>query len=130
MEKLLLTQNQLAQNQGFITCIPSVQLSAYYIYFWITENKEKIISLAGGATYREINKSTFRGLPILIPCDELLYLYDSLVKPIFSQIENLQSAIENLKEPRDLLLPKLISGEIDVGDLEIKTEEEISESDI
>jgi len=130
LEKLLLTQNQLAQNQGFITCIPSVQLSAYYIYFWITENKEKIISLAGGATYREINKSTFRGLPILIPCDELLYLYDSLVKPIFSQIENLQSAIENLKEPRDLLLPKLISGEIDVGDLEIKTEEEISESDI
>ncbi len=130
MEKLLLTQNQLAQNQGFITCIPSVQLSAYYIYFWITENKEKIISLAGGATYREINKSTFRGLPILIPCDELLYLYDSLVKPIFSQIENLQSAIENLKEPRDLLLPKLISGEIDVDDLEIKTEEEISESDI
>ena len=58
----------------------------------------------------------------MIPCDELLYLYDSLVKPIFSQIENLQSAIENLKETRDLLLPKLISGEIDVEDMIINTE--------
>jgi hypothetical protein len=53
-------------NQGFITCVPNEALSLYQIYFWISENKEKILMLASGATFKEINKTTFRELPILV----------------------------------------------------------------
>jgi type I restriction enzyme S subunit len=106
-------------NQGFITCIPSSRLPSFYLYFWIRQNKEMIISLAGGATYKEINKTTFRKIPILVPSKAVSDSFVSVINPMFNQIENLQSQIENLRHTRDLLLPKLISGEIDAPELDI-----------
>jgi len=107
-------------NQGFITCVPNNKLSMYLVYFWILENKEKIITLASGATFKEINKSTFRKLPIVIP-DELIHeQFSDSVGPLFEQIRVLLAKNENIQRTRDFLLPKLISGEIDVEGLEIE----------
>lgn len=110
-------------NQGFITCIPNDLLSAYQIYYWIITNKEKIINLASGATFKEINKTTFRQLNIAIPNKEIKDKFLLLLTPIFKQIENLQIKNSNLRKTRDILLPKLISGEIDVENLDITTEQ-------
>ncbi len=106
-------------NQGFITCVPTERLSAYYIYFLLKEMKEKIISLAGGATYKEINRTTFRKIQIIVPDKSIMDEFTSLLKPMMNLIENLQIRIDNLRKTRDLLLPKLISGEIDVEKLNI-----------
>ena len=54
-------------NQGFITCVPSERLTSNYIYFWLQTNVDRFRSLAGGATFKELRKTTFRRLPILIP---------------------------------------------------------------
>lgn len=108
-------------NQGFITCIPNEKLSAYQIYYWIRENKEKINMLASGATFKEINKTTFRQLPIIIPDRGISQQFNEIVTPIFKQVENLITRNICLKQTRDLLLPKLISGEIDVESLDIET---------
>lgn len=110
-------------NQGFITCIPNEQLSMYLIYYWLISNKDKIISLASGATFKEINKTTFRQLPIVIPQTEIQRLFIQFLEPIFKQVENLQEKNINLRKTRDLLLPKLISGQIDVENLDIDTGE-------
>lgn len=77
-------------------------------------NKENIIGLAGGSTFREINKSTFRSLKVIIPSKNVLSEYNSLLKSIFDQIKDLQSQNNNLSKIRDSLLPKLISGKIRV----------------
>jgi type I restriction enzyme S subunit len=108
-------------NQGFITCIPNEQLSMYLIYYWLISNKDKIINLASGATFKEINKTTFRKLPIVIPETKIQELFIQLLEPIFKQVENLQQKNNNLQKTRDLLLPKLISGQIDVENLDIDT---------
>ncbi|MDO8869525.1 MAG: restriction endonuclease subunit S [Methanobacteriaceae archaeon] len=101
-------------NQGFITCIPNERLSTFYLYYWIKMNKEYIISLASGSTFREISKSTFRSLKVVIPDGNVLKSYDSLLEPIFNQIQTLQSQNENLSQIRDSLLPKIMSGKIRV----------------
>jgi type I restriction enzyme, S subunit len=107
-------------NQGFITCVPSERLSNYQIYFWISENLEKIISVASGATFKEITKGTFRKFPIVIAPHEIHTQFVEFVAPICKQIENLQQKNTNLRATRDLLLPRLVSGAVDVSDLPIK----------
>ncbi|GCF08838.1 restriction endonuclease subunit S [Dictyobacter arantiisoli] len=106
-------------NQGFITCLPNEYMSAYQLYFWLAENKEKIISLASGSTFREINKATFRGLPVVIPEQKVSQHFNSIVQPLCQQIENLIFRNINLRRTRDLLLPKLIAGELDVEHLSV-----------
>ncbi len=119
---------QACTNQGFITCIPNASLSAYQIYFWLAENKEKIISVASGATFKEINRTTFRGLPIVIPNSSISQQFNEMVSPVCKEIENLITKNANLRRTRDMLLPKLISGEVDVEGLDIETGEGMSEA--
>jgi type I restriction enzyme S subunit len=105
-------------NQGFITCIPNERVSAYQIYFWIVENREKIISVASGATYKEINRTEFRELPIVIADKDTNDRFVVVLAPICKQIENLLAKTTNLRRTRDLLLPKLIFGEINLEAVE------------
>lgn len=109
-------------NQGFITCIPNARVSAYQIYFWIADNLETITTVASGATFKEINKTTFRALPIAVPDHQVATRFEEAVGPIFKQIETLQRTNDALRETRDLLLPRLVTGEIDVSTLEPDSE--------
>lgn len=110
-------------NQGFVTCVPNEQISALHIYFWIQENLGQIESMASGATYKEINRTEFRSLPIIIPDTQTAKSFAQLVQPIAKQIENLLAKNANLFHTRDLLLPRLMSGETDVETLDIDTGE-------
>lgn len=101
-------------NQGFITCVPNEKLSSYQIYFWLAEHREKIISLASGATFKEFNRATFRKLPVFIPDSTISHQFNEKVSPICKQIENAITKNANLRQTRDMLLPKLIAGEVDV----------------
>jgi type I restriction enzyme, S subunit len=56
----------------------------------------------------------------LIPPKFIIEQFSGLEKPLFDLIENLLWKNTNLRRTRDLLLPKLISGEIDVSDLDIQ----------
>lgn len=110
--ELSINTKEACTNQGFITCIPNDKLSTYYIYFWIERNKENIISLASGSTFKEINKSTFRSLKVIVPSKNIMMKNNSLLNPIFGQIKDLQGQNNNLSQIRDSLLPKLMSGKI------------------
>ena len=74
-----------------------------------------IENLASGATFKEINRGTFRKLPVLLPDKMTRGLFASIVDPLARQIEVLEGMIRNLRATRDLLLPRLISGQIDVS---------------
>lgn len=106
-------------NQGFIICLPTPDFQVYHIYNWIIENREKIQSLASGATFREINKATFRKLPVILAPPSIEAQFHTVVEPIYKQIENLITKNANLRRQRDLLLPRLVSGELDVSELEL-----------
>ena len=61
--------------------------------------------------------------PVIIPPDQITQHFGSFVQDVVAKIQNLiRFQNKNLRQTRDLLLPKLISGEIDVSELDIDTD--------
>lgn len=76
-----------------------------------------------GAAVPTLNRNDIHGLSVVIPASPILEQFNSHVDPSFQLKKNLIKRNENLRQTRDLLLPKLISGEIDVEHLEITIED-------
>jgi type I restriction enzyme, S subunit len=74
----------------------------------------KLAQYNGGVSVPTLDRKVVHRLPILIPHQRLVKLLDEYVGPIFAQLENLRVQNQKLKQARDLLLPKLMSGEIAV----------------
>lgn len=106
-------------NQGFITCIPNKKYPLYMLYYWLHGNVEKFISLGTGATFKEITKGVFKKIEVPVPPEELSIKFENTVTPINHQVLILQRRNNNLSKTRDLLLPKLISGEIGLKGIRI-----------
>ncbi len=101
-------------NQGFITCIPNDRLPYTFLYHWILLNKETFESMASGSTFLEITKGTFKKIDILVPDTTITTRFHKVAKPLFKQIENLQQQNIQLRQIRDRLLPRLISGKLKI----------------
>ena len=115
---LAIAEIPTAVNQGFIAMRCSKNISNLYILFWCKANMEKIKNSAGGTTFAEINKSTFGKIPIICPSAKSIMAFDKLVGPLFSRVVCNLKENRTLAAMRDLLLPKLMSGEIRVKDAE------------
>jgi type I restriction enzyme S subunit len=113
-------------NQGFITCIPNEQFPLYTLYHWLKENVEMFISLGTGSTFKEITKGVFKTIQLVVPTPDVVSQFEKTTQPLALQILNLQRKNANLHRTRDLLLPKLISGEFDVSELDILIPEEMA----
>lgn len=114
-----ITTVQAATNQGFITCPESETVGKYHLYFWLTEQRELILAQASGATFKEINKATFRRIPFLHAAAHIERMFEERMEPLGLEIQTLLASLANLRSTRDLLLPRLVSGEVDVTDLDI-----------
>ena len=109
-------------NQGFITCLPNKRFPLYTLYYWLTENVDLFINLGTGATFKEITKGVFKKIELVIPEQTIVTQFEDTIQPFARQILNLQKKNTLLRHTRDLLLPKLISGEIDVSKIAIQTD--------
>lgn len=107
---LTINTKEACTNQGFITMLPNDKLTVYQLYFWVKDNMDLIVSKANGSTFKEISKSNFRDLEIVVP--NSIESYIEQTKDIFEQIKNNTSENQTLTQLRDTLLPKLISGEV------------------
>ncbi|MBI2487459.1 MAG: restriction endonuclease subunit S [Deltaproteobacteria bacterium] len=94
-----------------------------YLYFWLDQDwmTEKIKNLNANAAQPGINQEGVKSLPILIPPYELGSKFDNLIEPLLDQLFTVAKKQQILQRTRDLILPKLISGEIDVEELDIVT---------
>lgn len=95
--------------------------SQNYLYFYLDrpDITEKIINLNANAAQPGINQAGVKNLPILLPPENLIRLFDEKVDSIIGMLFNLAKKNQILRKKRDLLLPKLISGELDVSNLDI-----------
>ena len=87
----------------------------YYLYF-STKGLKMILDGVGsnGATMTNVNKSKFANIEVLYPTTNLRERFYDFCKPIFEKILVLSQSTMELKNSRDQLLPKLISGELEV----------------
>lgn len=120
--EIAIATTEASTNQGFISCVPNERLSEYHLYFWLQENVELFHTLAGGATFKELRKSTFRDLLVVVPPIAVESEFTKKVGPMCNLIENLLRQSDLLGQARDLLLPRLISGHLDVSDLDLDLE--------
>lgn len=101
-------------NQGFITCLPNERVPLYFLFHWLTENVPTFQRMASGATFKEISRGVFKTIEFIQPPGGLVRRFEEAVVPMAEQILTLQRQIQNLRRTRDLLLPRLLSGQIDV----------------
>jgi type I restriction enzyme, S subunit len=106
-------------------------LNTYKSYIWqiisSLEGQEIFYKLADGAAQPNMSASQIANVQLLIPPEHICRQFDEIVSSIHLQIDNAFFRNANLQETRDLLLPKLISGEIDVESLDAAIETEIGE---
>ena len=101
-------------NQGFISILPNDPHARLYLLFNLMHRVEEIRSHAGGSTYKEINKAKFKALNIVIPDVTLLRKFEKQTSWLHAQVRTLHSMNRKLAHARDLLLPRLMNGEITV----------------
>lgn len=109
-----LCEHEVCTNQGFISCIPYQENIRFYLLYNLMNRVDEIRTKASGSTFLEISKKTFRELKITVPSEYVLNEFTKQVYPMIQQMEALVKTIEILREARDRLLPKLMSGEIEV----------------
>ncbi|MDU2353008.1 MAG: restriction endonuclease subunit S [Anaerococcus sp.] len=110
-------------NQSVIGILENEEMPYEFIYLFIKENIKKIILNQTGAAQQHINLNDIRTTKILIPDSSAMGLFKGLMSPIFMQIENLYFQNQTLAQTRDTLLPKLMSGEIDISNIKIDDED-------
>lgn len=109
-----LYEGEACTNQGFISAIPKLPDSKMYLLHNLMWRVEEIRGLAGGTTFKEINKTTFRAMDIVIPEQGVLKEFEELTSDIIKHVRVIKKQIKKLEEARDLLLPRLMNGDIAV----------------
>lgn len=111
-------------NQGFKSIVPNEEMNPYFIYFILKNITPLIEQTASGSTFKEISVKGLKSIKIVFPLIELIKHYGNIVKKYFEEINFLENQNIKLIELRDTLLPKLMSGEIEIpDDVEVNTDE-------
>jgi len=126
--QISLTEIEVCANQSVVGIYDEKKIYSESIFLKINEIIDEVILKAGGGAQQHINKEIVNETEVTIPPANLIGEFNSIIKPIFNQISILLFKNQNLHKTRDLLLPKLISGEIDVSDLDIHIRNELLES--
>jgi type I restriction enzyme S subunit len=102
-------------NQACCGLITQHQNANYmYLFLFLLENKQGLINLSQGAAQNNISQAIIKSYPMLFPNQFLIEIFTETIKPIFDQIKNLYLQNIKLSQARDLLLPRLMNGEIAV----------------
>ena len=117
--QISLLEIESCANQSVVGVIPNERLPYEFIYPYISSNIQELISHQTGGAQQHINKQNVEGLPIVVPSDDIMNEYVNLVHGYYSSIANNCFENERLAELRDALLPRLMSGELDVSDLDL-----------
>lgn len=102
-------------NQQINSVVLNDENDLYFFY----ESMKRIKALldgvgSNGATMTNVNKTKFSNIKVLYPTEDLVMKYNEFCKPIFDKILALSKAMLIYEQSRDRLLPKLMSGEIEV----------------
>lgn len=98
---------------------PKSQLSNEYLYLLFKEIRPQLINLGNGSIFTNLKTDILRNYEVTLPNKETLSNFQNIIKPIFEKMLFIQRETKQLEIIRDTLLPKLMSGEIDVESVKI-----------
>ena len=107
-------------NQQINSIVPKENFSSYYIYLLMHTLSDTINKFGqSGSTIVNLNKAQFGKIKVVIPSISVMTQFDEIVTPIFEKILENQKENLNLASLRNTLLPKLMSGELDVSNIDL-----------
>ncbi len=110
-----ITTEECQTNQQINSLVLEDKASRAFLFFRLRDAKQTLENLgANGATMGNVNKKKFEAMEVISPPVDLLAGYQQLVEPMFVQILMLSRQIANLRRTRDLLLPRLLSGQVEL----------------
>jgi len=109
----------MAMNQSCYGLQGDEGFSQEFLFLLVQERIDYLQKNTGGATFDTIIIDTFRKMDVLVPPQNLVSKFTEIVKPFFDLLPVLGEKNQNLKQTRDLLLPRLVSGELDLSELDI-----------
>ena len=112
---IAIAAGEVTTNQGFKSVVPKPEIGTPFVYFFLKNTLPVIEGMASGSTFKEVSGSTMKNVPAVIPDVETLAKFSDFCAPIFAQQRILEEQNQSLATLRDNLLPKLMSGEIDVS---------------
>ena len=116
---IAIASGEVTTNQGFKSVVPKPEIGTAYVYCFLKHNLPVIEGMASGSTFKEVSGSTMKNVPAVIPDTETLTCFNDFCAPIFAHQRILEEQNQSLAALRDSLLPKLMSGEIDVSGIDL-----------
>ena len=116
---IAIAAGEVTTNQGFKSVVPKPEIGTPFVYFFLKNTLPVIEGMASGSTFKEVSGSTMKNVPAVIPDAETLAKFSDFCAPIFAQQRILEAQNQSLATLRDNLLPKLMSGEIDVSAVQL-----------
>jgi type I restriction enzyme S subunit len=117
-----LTAEAMAMNQSCYGLRGRGQIGQLFLLYQVRQQLAILRANAHGSVFETITRSTFDSIEVVQPPDGLLLAYEQLARPLFDRILLNQRQNETLTDLRDALLPKLVSGEIRLGQAEMAIE--------
>ena len=114
---LAITNIETAINQGYIAINGKGGYSNIYILYWLRANMNLVVERANGSTFLEISKSNFKQINCIIPALNAINSFTSQSHILFDQLRSNILENQQLTNLRDTLLPKLISGELEINEV-------------
>ena len=113
--KLGIATKELSCNQACcVFLLPEDSTLRLYLYNWLLNSRTLLISMGKGAAQPNLSQDMIKNLEVVVPSSCLLAKFDSKVKPLYRIMSYHSSQIRLLTEARDRLLPKLMSGDIEI----------------
>lgn len=116
---IAIAAGEVTTNQGFKSVVPKPEIGTPFVYFFLKNTLPVIEGMASGSTFKEVSGSIMKNVPAVIPDAETLAKFSDFCAPIFAQQRILEEQNQSLATLRDNLLPKLMSGEIDVSAVQL-----------
>ena len=110
--KINLAQTGMAMNQSCYALVAKPPINQHYLYFALLEGVEQFRSRAVGAVFDAIIRDTFKLIPFVIPDRRSIQLFSGYASPILQQIDVVSKEMRKLVQARDLLLPRLMNGDV------------------
>lgn len=120
MEDISILAEDASTNQACCAFLPSkINIPYLFTYYQIKFALPHIIAFAHGAAQQNLSQEIIKSYSLFLPHMELIDRFAELVQPLHSEIKSLMLRNMSLKKSRDLLLPRLISGKLEVENLDI-----------
>lgn len=116
---IAIAADAVATNQGFKSIVPKEEIGTAFVYCFLVRNKQRIADMGAGTTFPEVSGKMMKSVELAIPEQTLCAEFDFFAGPILKQQEALERENRELAALRDALLPKLMSGEIDVSKVDL-----------